>query len=212
MATLADTLTAARTPLYHLHAASAQGDTGDALERCALVDLCGLPRLGLRGRDAASQLQQRGLTLPERPNHACWQPDDSLVARLSASEYLLLASPASGAPGAADETGWPLTLDGCHVLPRQDSHGWFALTGRQAPHIMAKLCGVDLAPEAFAPGCVAQTSVARSSAIVINASRPALVCFHLLFDSALAHYLWPVLLDAMQEFDGREASPLALRR
>jgi len=70
---------------------------------------------------------------------------------------------------------------------------------------MAKLCGVDLRPQAFAPGSVAQTSAARINVIVINAPLVELPCLQILCDRASASYFWDALLDAMTEFGGRPA-------
>ncbi|HAV44163.1 MAG TPA: sarcosine oxidase [Halomonas sp.] len=228
MATLKDTLTPKRTPLYHLHqadASRAEGwqalngyaiDGGDntsldadftSAAHCALVDVSALARLGVRGSHAASFLDEHGYQLPDVPNQATRQPDGSLVARLSASEYLLLGSlNAQEQRISQQEATWPPAQAGVYLLPRQDTHAWLALTGTHASNVMAKLCGVDLSPAAFAPGQVAQTSVARANAIVINASQTELTCLYLLVDSASASYFWPVLLDAMQEFGGKPLS------
>ena len=53
-----------------------------------------------------------------------------------------------------------------------------------AADMFAKLCGVDLSPNRFAEGQVAQTSVARLSAIVIRSDTAGALAFHLLADSA----------------------------
>ncbi|MDR5886083.1 hypothetical protein [Vreelandella janggokensis] len=248
MATLEDTLTAKRTPLYHLHQANQPDATGwqhlcgyaikatldEALfepttgaPACGLTDLSALARGGLRGKKAATILSEYHYQVPAAPNQALRQEDGSLVAKLSASEYLLLGSLAdSGLDNSSfaddgerisrDELAWQAAerahrLPDAYLLPRQDTHAWLALTGAHVSDVMAKLCGVDLSPEAFAPGHVAQTSVARANAIIINASQADLSCLYLLVDSASACYLWPILLDAMQEFEGKELSIIALR-
>lgn len=53
-------------------------------------------------------------------------------------------------------------------MPRPETNAWCAITGQHAATMLAKMCGVDLRPKAFANGAVAQTSVARMSAIVIR--------------------------------------------
>ena len=68
--------------------------------------------------------------------------------------------------------------------------------------MFAKLCGVDLAVQSFPNGSVAQTSVARLSAIVIRHDIGNAVAFSILADSASAEYLWDCLIDAMDEFSG----------
>jgi sarcosine oxidase subunit gamma len=96
-------------------------------------------------------------------------------------------------------------------LPRRDSHAWFLVSGGAAAAMFAKLCGVDLRPEKFPDLSVAQTSVARISAIVIRDDREGTLAYHLLTDSASAEYLWDCLLDAMTEFEGRPVGLAAVR-
>ena len=181
---------AARSPLYRLQAGATlapfgescivttygQGDENALLGHCALIDLTNLARYGLRGPAAADYLGALGYQLPQAPNQALSQADGSHVLRLSQTEYL---------------------------LPRQDSHAWLVLTGTCQTEVMAKLCGVDLSPQAFAVGQVAQTSAARVNVIVTNLPLGEVPCLHLLCDRASVHYFWGALLDAMQEFDGQ---------
>ena len=77
--------------------------------------------------------------------------------------------------------------------------------------MFAKLCAVDLRPAKFADLSIAQTSVARLSAIVIRDDRADSLAYHLLADSASAAYLWECLFDAMTEFDGRPVGLTAVR-
>jgi sarcosine oxidase, subunit gamma len=179
-----------------------------------LADLSLLPRTGFKGRSAPDWLTAQGLTLPPAPNLALRQPDGALVARLSNEEHLVL-EPLSGEPAAVDRLDSAWTLEGapgCYRLPRADSHAWLLVAGAETAALLAKLCGVDLRPHRFAPGAVAQTSVARISAIVVRDDLGARLAFHLLCDSASAEYLWDCLLDAMAEFQGAAISLEALRR
>ncbi|WP_110969014.1 sarcosine oxidase subunit gamma [Pseudomonas huaxiensis] len=177
------------------------------IERCALIDLTDLPRVGFRGADAAAWLQQRGYELPPAPNQAVFLADGTLVARLSQTEYLLLGSLVDrGDRIAAEEAGWQFSEQRNYLLPRQDSHAWVQLSGQHVADVMAKLCGVDLRSEAFPVGSVAQTSVARLNAIVINAGNAELARFHILFDRASLAYFQDALLDAMGEFGGLPVS------
>jgi sarcosine oxidase subunit gamma len=229
-----DPLPLARTPLHALHARQSDsewislGDTatpaqvaGPAsaptrLAQCGLIDLSALARIGIRGSSAAEALRERGYHLPEVPNRCQAQDNGRRVARLSPTEYLLLAGMPEAGPGpidAADDwlaDDWLEGVPGCYALPRQDSHAWLALTGEHATAVMAKLCAVDLDAAAFPEGHIAQTSVARIDTIVIRDRLGATPCLHLLVDSAAASYLWPALLDAMQEFGGQPLGITAL--
>lgn len=209
-----------RSPLYRKQAGATLGRLGDSvivahygehdesaqLQRCALIDLTNLARVGFRGAQAAEYLQARGYALPEAPNRALTQADGSHVARLSQTEYLLLGSLRdAGRRIAQEEQEWAFSEAANYLLPRQDSHAWLLLTGEHVSDVMAKLCGVDLRPAAFPPGSVAQTSAARINVIVINLGLGELPCFQILCDRASVSYFWDALLDAMAEFGGKPA-------
>ena len=169
-----------------------------------LADLSLVPRWGVKGREAFAWLAGQGASVPARDNLAERQHDGSLIARLSPSEALVLAS-LTGSQAAlkgAIEALPPEGLGAWYPVPRWDSHCWFAVAGADGPRMFAKLCGVDLAVESFADGTVAQTSVARLSAIVIRNDFGKTVTFSLLAESASAEYLWDCLIDAMGEFSG----------
>ena len=64
--------------------------------------------------------------------------------------------------------------------------------------------------DAYVPGALAQTSIARLNGIVARADLGETLAYHLLADSASASYLWAVLTDAMAEFEGRPVGLAAL--
>jgi sarcosine oxidase subunit gamma len=179
------------------------------LPGCSLTDLTDLPRVGFRGTHSAEYLRRRGFVLPDALNRTVTQADGSQVARLSQTEYLLLGSPQDQGQRIVDEEArWELDHHANYLLPRQDSHACFQLAGEHLSEVMAKLCGVDLSPQAFGPGTVAQTSAARINVIVINSSTVPQASLHILCDRASKAYFRVALLDAMQEFselpmDGR---------
>jgi sarcosine oxidase subunit gamma len=175
-----------------------------ALHQCVLVDLTEVPRVGFRGQQSAAYLQARGFTLPDAPNRAVTQADGSHVARLSQTEYFILGSLQDRGERIADEEArWELDHGANYLLPREDSHAWLQLSGVCTAEVMAKLCGVDLRPAAFAPGAVAQTSAARINVIVINLGSKGQPAFQILFDRASLAYFKGAVLDAMAEFDGQ---------
>jgi sarcosine oxidase, subunit gamma len=172
-----------------------------------LSDLSLIGRWGLKGRDALPWLQEAGAAIPLTDNAAITQSDGSLVARLSPSEALILAPLNSDSAIGRRIDSLPVGGSGaCYPAPRNDSHCWFVVTGPRCADMFAKLCAVDMAPEKFANGQIAQTSVARLSAIVIRHDRGDLPGFSILADSASAEYLWDCLQDAMAEFAGSVCS------
>lgn len=192
------------------------GDAGDERPQAgelAIVDLSALPRTGFRGNGAAAWLEGHGMGLPSSVNKASRQADGSLVARLSNDEYLLLGNLTDeSGPATRTSAAWSLdATDHVYDLPRADSHCWLAVTGDHASSMLAKVCGIDLRLQKFSDGDVAQTSVARTSAIVIRADLGSCPCFFILGDASVAEYLWDALLDAMREFGGAAIGITALR-
>jgi sarcosine oxidase, subunit gamma len=168
-----------------------------------LMDLSVVPRWGLKGRGVSAWLARQGATIPATDNRAELQQDGSLIARLSPAEVLILSAIAgvsnlSHAIGRMAQSG----EDVCYPVPRRDSHCWFVVCGEDSAKMLAKLCGVDLVPARFSAGQIAQTSVARLSAIVIRQDIGSSLAFSVLADSASAEYLWDCFLDAMIEFAG----------
>ena len=178
-----------------------------AVRQLSLCDLSGLARFGLKGPGTSHWLAEQGLAIPPDSNRARRQRDGALLARLAATEFLVLGDldPRSlhiehliEAWRRCDEP--PAATRG-FIVPRQDSHTWFRITGREAAATLAKLCAVDLRAPAFDPLQVAQTSIARLNAIVIRDDVADIRAFHLLADTASAGYWWDCLLDAGAEHD-----------
>ncbi len=178
-----------------------------------IADLSPLPRLGFKGRAVLSRLNTEGMRLEFRPNRAFEQKDGKLAAVLAMTEVLLL-SPLSGDALELEALSrdWSIdNADGAYLVPRQDSHFWFLITGQEAASMFAKLCAVDLREKAFENHAIAQTSVAKTNAIIIRDDQGDVPAYHLLGDSASAGYMWDCLLDAMAEWRGRPVGLNALQ-
>jgi sarcosine oxidase subunit gamma len=179
----------------------------------AITDLSPLPRLGFKGRETIPAMQKRGINVEATPNRAFRQPDGGLCLVLAPGEIILL-SPLSGDGGKLQALHNECRLeDGERTYPllRRDSHAWFAVTGAKSPEMFAKICAVDLRLDRFADLSIAQTSVAKISAIVTRADLGATPAFHILADSASALYFFDCLIDAAQEFGSTVACLRILR-
>ena len=185
-----------------------------AARRLAIADCTALPRTGYKGPRALDWLRGQGVGIGDRDNMAFMQNDGSLAARLAPTEALILG-PLSGEPGlcARLDATWSIDLQlGAWRVPRADTNCWLRIAGAEAPAMFAKVCGVDLRTHKFAEGAIAQTSVAKLTAIVIRADLGRVPGYHLLTDMASAEFMWASLLDAMVEFAGRPAGLSALRK
>ena len=184
-----------------------------AARRLAIAGCTALARTGYKGSRALDWLRSQGVAIGDEDNMAYRQPDGALAARLAPSEALILGA-LSGAAGLAarlDGT-WSIGLSAsAYRVPRADTNCWFRITGAEAAAMFLKICGIDLRPHNFAEGAIAQTSVAKLTAIVIRADLGLLPSYHLLADGASARFLWTSVLDAMDEFAGRPVGLAALR-
>lgn len=176
----------------------------------ALIDLSTLPRTGFKGAGTTTWAASQGVKIPQQPNLALLQKDQSLAVRLSHHELLILSNidHLSTQIERLDATAvGPQT----YTLPRADSHCWLAVTGSQAAEMFSKVCGVDLRPHKFANNAVAQTSVAKASSIVIRHDLATTHCFYVLTDVSAAEFLWDCLIDAMLEYDGGPVGVASMR-
>jgi sarcosine oxidase subunit gamma len=180
-----------------------------ALKRLALMDLSPFPRIGLKGAGMASALRSGGLAISEQANRSLVQNDGSVLLRLSKNESLLLANPFG--PPAEPDPGIDQYGPDCYSIRRRDSHYCFALSGSKCPEVLAKICAVDFRPESFANGFVAQTQVAKTTALVARHDLFQTALFLLLGDSSYISYMWRCLQDAMTEHDGQTLGLRAIR-
>ncbi len=164
----------------------------------SLLDLTDVSRAGVKGKDLSPWIKSNAITIGDESNRAYLQSDGSLIVRLSPGELLLLADP-SNPSDPTIECGLESSYT-CYPVQRRDSHYWFSLCGTRSPELLAKLCAVDLSPNGFANHRVAQTSVARSSAIVIRHDAGDLARYYLLGESSMTQYMLSCLTDAMAEY------------
>jgi sarcosine oxidase, subunit gamma len=179
-----------------------------------IADLSPLPRLGFKGRGTIAAAQSRGIVVEPTPNRAFRQPDGGLCLVLAPGEIILLSNLAGDGERLTQlETSWRIEdEERTYPLPRRDSHAWLAVAGAASPEMFAKLCAIDLRHDKFADLAIAQTSIAKMSAILVRADIGANPVFHLLVDSAAALYFCDCLLDAADEFGGRIVGLKALQK
>jgi len=187
----------------------------DQARSMAICDLSTLPKIGFKGSGAPSWAENQGVKLPDSANRSIIQPDGCLVAKLSDQELLVLSDilAESHQVAALAEQSTRDHLDNdtqTYLLPRGDSHCWLAVTGNQTAEMFSKVCGVDLRPHKFALGNIAQTSVAKTNAIVIRQDLGQTLSYYILCDISATEFLWDCLLDAMQEYAGSPVGISAL--
>ncbi len=218
------TLVKAGARFVEINGAAVAGDYGapeaeaQTARRLGLADLSPLPRTGFKGQGTVEWLSGQGVEVPGESNRAVRQADGALALRLAPGEVMILGDMAGqgGLPAklnqAWESAGLPPRPPRGFPLPREETHAWFLVTGAQAPAMFAKICAVDLRPQSFPGGQIAQTSVAKMTATLVRDDRDQVPAFHVLADSASADYLWSCLSDAMAEFEGGPVGFAALRQ
>ncbi|WP_051219662.1 aminomethyltransferase family protein [Oceanobacter kriegii] len=168
-----------------------------------VLELSMLPHTGFRGAGTADWLSSMEYPIPLKPNMATACSEGNWVLRLSKTEYWLLANPNDlGKAIESLPTDMADTPNACYPLFCKDSHAWLMLTGEHTGEILSKLSAVDMRESEFPVGSIAQTSIARINAILVRQEVNGLAAVSILCDIASSDYLWTVLMDAVQEFDG----------
>ncbi len=208
------TLVKAGARFVELQGAAVAADFGAPEEEArtarhlGLMDLSPLPRTGFKGPGTAEWLSAQGVDVPGESNRAVRQGDGALALRLAPSEVMILGDLAvqGGLPAklnqAWDSETTPPAMPRGFPLPRDETHAWFLVTGARASAMFAKICAVDLRPQFFPDGHIAQTSLAKMTGTIVRDDKGEVPAFHVLADSASAEYLWGCLIDAMAEFEG----------
>jgi sarcosine oxidase subunit gamma len=160
------------------------------------TDLTLARRAGVKGPRTRQWLESMGFGPLPPPNFAVRSTSGALVVVLDESEALLLdaankATLWSFGSGAAISPG-------VYPVPRGEGTFWVAISGRSAADMFACVCGVDLRPSSFRNLQVAQTIVAKASAIIIRDDGLGDPGFHILGDISFGPYLATQFLTAAQ--------------
>lgn len=154
--------------------------------------------LNIRGRSAGTWAQQV-YSVPVGKVGSVVAVTDGLLARLRQDELALLSPQVHTSlerwQAVSSDTLLTLT-DVTH------GRGFLALAGARTAEVLAKVCGLNFSDAAFPNLYAAQTLLAKVRALVLRADAAQLPLYHLIVDRSLTAYVWDVLLDAAQEFDG----------
>ncbi len=187
-------------------------------QHLAICDLSHLQRIGFKGVGTCKWLESQNIHIPAKVNYALPNENGCLVVRLGVNEILIFdcLRNTTSTPARLEQQWNQHYSQGnnkycCYIVPRQESHACFSVTGRYSYEMFSKLCAVDLRKEKFANHMIAQTSLARLGAIIIRNDLKSLINYIVLVDSASAEYCWDCLLDAMHEFNGKAIGTSALK-
>jgi heterotetrameric sarcosine oxidase gamma subunit len=156
-----------------------------------LEDFSGQPIWLVRGNQAGSMLGADPLAVG---NVLTFR--SGLIARPRGDQYFLL----NVEPEIQSSTEDNSTLT---VTDLTHGYGHLLLLGKQAVSVLAKVCGLDFSDKAFPNNHIAQTSLAKVRTTIIRHDRDQYPAYHILVGYPVTVYVWEVLFDAMNEFDGK---------
>lgn len=154
-----------------------------------LVEGAGATRVIERAWDVQPPAVNRGATLSR-----------GAVCRLRGDRYML-----SGPPGA--EEAFMATLhsavqqeDGLVTISdATQGRAELWLLGPAAPELLSRLCGLDLHPRSFPNLTARQTSVAKTTQLVIRHDRGVVPVYALIGARSLGAYLWQTIAEAAHD-------------
>jgi sarcosine oxidase subunit gamma len=163
-----------------------------------LCDASALPRLVVKGPQAANFLRSQGLPVPEAILAVSTCDGGGVVARTGGSEFLLEDSVSRPFVAPLEQTLGP-GGNGVYRVVRQDAV--VALSGRRGVEVLRQVCGYDFVPSR--PGApLVMTRVAGVSCLVLHRERNGIPVFQLSTDGTLGVYLWGILFDVVRELGG----------
>lgn len=170
----------------------------DAL-RLGLADCSQRARVLVEGANAARVIERTWDDQPLAVDRGARLPD-GVVYCLRRDRYLL-----SGPPGAGEALMATLASaveqDDGLVTITDATHGraelW--LLGPAAPELLSRLCGLDLHPQTFPNLTARQTSVAKTTQLMIRCDRGAVPVYALIGARSLGAYLWQTIVEAAHD-------------
>ncbi len=177
---------------------SAQEQSEAARNSIAMAPITTWNHLHVRGVRAQALLAGEYNT-SEMTTGSVLTVSDGILARLRRDEFVLLTpdlKPAMDRLASKPAEGLITLTDITHGRAVMHLHGV------HAPDVLSKVCALDFADAKFPNRHAAQTSLAKVRTLIIRMDTGPTPTYLLIVDRSLAAYVWDVLYDAAQEWDG----------
>jgi sarcosine oxidase, subunit gamma len=165
-------------------------------------DLSARDRIGFKGAESTGWLAPKLAALPSQPNRLTFVAPETIIGRLSASEYTILSLAESGGRLIEElRSDWNAQKPaGCYVAPRFHSQALYDLEGAPTFDLLATMSPVDFRARAFPAGAIAQTTCANVVAQLYCLARAPVPRVLVAVDSTYAVHLTACVADAMTEY------------
>jgi aminomethyltransferase len=202
------------TALYHKHVAlgaklesrhswlvpvsyAAPGREAAAIQHgIGLIDIGDIGKIDVKSSDLDAVLAAVLSQSTPLPVNATEVMNDSLrVCRLTRDQALLFTTPSAFQEIFDRLHGIADTITHTHLTDLTGALCGLRLLGPNASFLLERLTSVDLAPDRFADGALAQCGLARVHAIVLRRDAAGILGYDLFVDRDLGAYLWDSLLE-----------------
>jgi len=168
------------------------------MQSLALCDLSGLPKLGLKGPQAAGWLKEQQIEAPPDLYDTRRLADGGLIAKIAGDEFLLEGGVSGDSPGPLAER---LKDDTAGVSRIERQEATFLLVGSRAREVLAQTCGINFRETPIER--VIYTRVAGVSCGIIPQELANVPAYRLWIDYSFAPFLWETLVDICESLEGR---------
>ena len=168
----------------------------DRARRLGLCDASALPRLEVKGPNAAVFLEAHHIALPSGIFHVLPLGSGGVIARTGGAAFFLEDGPQGSLVATLAEE---LESPGPGVYPAPRADAALLLSGPRAADVLLQTCGYDFrrpGPE------LVMTCVAGVSASVLHRTITDLGAYQLWVDGTFGAYLWETLLEIVRELGG----------
>jgi sarcosine oxidase subunit gamma len=168
-----------------------------------LVELSGLPMLGLKGGGTEAWLAEQGIEAPSAIYAASRLGSDGYLLRLGTNEFMLQDAVGGSAVSRLHASLQPLP-PGVYLVPHEDAV--FEIAGGDAKRVFAQTCGIDF--RTIPAGRVIYSRVAGVNCGILPEESPGGMRYRIWLDPSYADYLWETLVTIVTELGGHcKANP-----
>lgn len=164
-----------------------------------LSDLSFLARAGLKGPQAAHWLAAQGIAAPEQINSWLTLPNDGLIARLGATEFLI-EDGAHGQLAASLKPALRSGIAGVYPVLRQDAA--IVMTGTDVNSLLLETCSVNFMSFPLSERRAIMTSMVGVSVTIVRWAHNGLPLYRIWCDGSFGPYLWDTLLEVARDLGG----------
>lgn len=190
------------------HFSDLETELGVARSSVALADQSHRGKIRIEGRSAATVLNLETLAI-----NGCAETRFGLACRLRPDLFFINTLP--GAEEGAERDLGDLISDGKELITVTDvTHGraQLLLVGPKTAELLSYLCGLDFREAQFPDLTAKQSSLAKTSQLIIRHDLNGLPAYAIIGERSLGRYLWETIMEAGQDLGIRPIGEAAFLR